>query len=60
MRLNSYDVFINFSDQYKQEYKKSPNPLTKARSNAYKLLANASYGYQGFFGARYYCREAGS
>jgi DNA polymerase elongation subunit (family B) len=22
------------------------------------LLANAAYGYQGFFGARYYCREA--
>ncbi|MDP1729164.1 MAG: DNA polymerase domain-containing protein, partial [archaeon] len=27
-------------------------------SNSYKLLANAAYGYQGFFGARYYCREA--
>lgn len=34
----------------KQEYKKDENPITKARSNAYKLLANASYGYQGFFG----------
>ncbi len=44
--------------KYKAEYKKSPNNLTKARSNAYKLLANAAYGYQGFFGARYYCREA--
>jgi DNA polymerase elongation subunit (family B) len=32
--------------------------MLKARSNAYKLLANAAYGYQGFFGARYYCREA--
>ena len=43
---------------YKQEYKKNPNGYTKARSNAYKLLANASYGYMGFFGARYYCPEA--
>jgi DNA polymerase elongation subunit (family B) len=42
----------------KQEYKKNPNNYTKARSNAYKLIANAAYGYQGFFGARYYCREA--
>ena len=32
--------------------------LSKARSNAFKLLANATYGYQGFFGARYYCPEA--
>ncbi len=44
--------------QYKKELKKKPNPIKKARSNAYKLLANSSYGYQGFFGARYYCREA--
>ncbi len=44
--------------QYKSEYNKNPNPFTKARSNAFKLLANASYGYQGFFGARYYCPEA--
>ena len=46
--------------QYKAEYKKNPSNLTKARSNAYKLLANSSYGYQGFFGARYYCPEAGA
>jgi len=44
--------------KYKSDYKKSQDNLTKARSNAYKLLANAAYGYQGFFGARYYCREA--
>jgi len=44
--------------KYKAEYKKHPDNLTKARSNAYKLIANAAYGYQGFFGARYYCREA--
>ena len=44
--------------KYKKEYTKNKNPLTKARSNAYKLLANATFGYQGFFGARYYSREA--
>jgi len=49
---------IELRKKYKQEYKKNPTALLKARSNAYKLLANASYGYQGFFGARYYCREA--
>jgi DNA polymerase elongation subunit (family B) len=42
----------------KKEYKKDSNNYKKARSNAYKLIANAAYGYQGFFGARYYCREA--
>jgi DNA polymerase elongation subunit (family B) len=44
--------------EHKQDYKKNPNPITKARSNAYKLLTNAAYGYLGFFGARYYCVEA--
>lgn len=44
--------------QYKRELKEKPDVIKKARSNAFKLLANASYGYQGFFGARYYCREA--
>ncbi|MEM3091479.1 MAG: DNA polymerase domain-containing protein, partial [Candidatus Pacearchaeota archaeon] len=44
--------------KYKQELKSKEDALTAARSNAFKLLANASYGYQGFFGARYYCREA--
>ncbi len=49
---------INLRKQYKRQYNKNKNPITKARSNAYKLLANAAYGYQGYFGARYYCREA--
>jgi len=44
--------------QYKEELKKKPDVIKKARSNAFKLLANASYGYLGFFGARYYCEEA--
>ncbi len=44
--------------KYKQELKDKEDAITRARSNAFKLLANASYGYQGFFGARYYCPEA--
>jgi len=44
--------------KYKKEYFANENPMTKARSNAYKLLANATFGYQGFFGARYYSRES--
>ncbi len=44
--------------QYKHELQQKPDVIKKARSNAFKLLANASYGYQGFFGARYYCPEA--
>ncbi|MEN9626577.1 MAG: hypothetical protein RL557_905 [archaeon] len=44
--------------EYKKELAKNPSPILKARSNAFKLLTNASYGYLGFFGARYYCREA--
>ena len=49
---------IEMRKKYKTEYKKKADNLAKARSNAYKLLANAAYGYQGFFGARYYCRQA--
>jgi len=45
--------------EYKKELKKNPDDNVKrARSNAFKLLANSYYGYQGFFGARYYSREA--
>jgi DNA polymerase I/DNA polymerase-2 len=44
--------------EYKQELKKKDDAVIRARSNAFKLLANASYGYQGFFGGRYHCREA--
>ena len=52
------EEIIKKRKQYKKEYKENSTNLLKARSNAYKLLANAAYGYQGFFGARYYCREA--
>lgn len=44
--------------QYKKELSEKFDNVKKARSNAFKLLANASYGYQGFFGARYHCAEA--
>jgi DNA polymerase, archaea type len=44
--------------KFKKEYMADKNAMKKARSNAYKLLANATFGYQGFFGARYYSREA--
>lgn len=44
--------------KFKAELKEKEDAVKKARSNAFKLLANASYGYQGFFGARYYCEEA--
>ena len=46
--------------EVKKEYNKNPNPISKARSNAFKLIANAAYGYQGFFGGRYYSIEAAS
>jgi len=49
---------IETRKKYKKEYSKDPTNLLKARSNSFKLLANAAYGYLGYFGARYYCREA--
>ncbi|MFA5992613.1 MAG: DNA-directed DNA polymerase [Candidatus Pacearchaeota archaeon] len=52
------EEIIKKRKEYKEEYKKNSTPILKARSNAFKLLANASYGYQGFFGARYYCPQA--
>ncbi|MCH7850972.1 MAG: ribonuclease H-like domain-containing protein [Nanoarchaeota archaeon] len=44
--------------KYKAEYNHDKNLFTRARSNAYKLLANASYGYLAYFGGRYYSRES--
>ena len=50
---------VELRKKYKKELKTDTiNPILKARSNAFKLLANAYYGYLGFFGARYYCVEA--
>jgi len=53
------DIIIR-RKKFKSELKSSSteDAVKRARSNAFKLLANAAYGYQGFFGARYYCREA--
>ncbi len=44
--------------KYKAEYKKDPNRITLARSNAFKLLSASVHGYIGFFGARYYSLES--
>ncbi len=53
------EEIIEKRKKYKKELTKNLEDNTKrARSNAFKLLANSYYGYQGFFGARYYCREA--
>jgi len=46
--------------KYKEEYKKNPSQIAKARSNAFKLLSASAHGYVGFFGARYYSLEASS
>ncbi len=50
--------FIKKRKQYKKEYAEKKDNLSKARSNSFKLLSNAAYGYQGYFGARYYCLPA--
>jgi DNA polymerase I/DNA polymerase-2 len=49
---------VELRKKYKKELKENPDSIKKARSNAFKLLANAYYGYMGFFGARYYSIEA--
>jgi len=42
----------------KAEFKKNPDPITKARSNAFKVLSASVHGYMAFFGARYYSKES--
>ncbi|HEA46411.1 MAG TPA: hypothetical protein ENH99_01375 [Candidatus Pacearchaeota archaeon] len=44
--------------EVKAEYKKNPNQITLARSNAFKLLSASVHGYIGFFGARYHSLES--
>jgi len=44
--------------RFKKEYQKNPNPITKARSNAFKVLSASAHGYIGFFGGRYYSIES--
>ncbi len=53
-----FKKLIEKRKECKKEYKKNPNPITKARSNAFKLLSAAVHGYIGFFGARYYSIES--
>ena len=43
--------------KFKLEYKKNPNQMSNARSNAFKVLSASAHGYIGFFGARYYSKE---
>jgi len=51
---------IDTRKKIKAEIKKNPSPVLEARSYALKTLANATYGYYAFFGARYYSVEAAS
>ena len=44
--------------EHKKAYQKSPDVMTLARSNAFKLLSASAHGYIGFFGARYYSIES--
>jgi len=44
--------------QFKRDFKKNPNTITQARSNAFKLLSASVHGYIAFFGARYFSAEA--
>lgn len=43
--------------EVKNKLKKNRNPIHEAEDYALKTLANATYGYFGFFGARWYCPE---
>jgi len=51
------DIF-NKRKRFKSEYKADPNVITRARSNAFKVLSASVHGYIGFFGARYYSIES--
>ena len=53
------EIFEN-RKKHKEEYKKNPSQMTKARSNAFKVLSAAVHGYIGFFAARYYSWESSS
>jgi len=53
-----FEELIEKRKSAKKEYKQDQNPITKARSNAFKLLTAAVHGYIGFFGARYYSLES--
>jgi len=44
-------------NQLKELYKKKKDPLLAARIYGLKTIANAAYGYLGFPGSRWYCKE---
>lgn len=44
--------------EHKKEYSLNPDPFTKARSNAFKVLSASAHGYVAFAGARYHSKEA--
>jgi len=48
---------IETRKKVKEQLRKKASPILEARSYALKTLANATYGYYGFFGARYYSVE---
>ena len=52
------DRLLNQRKKLKDDLKKKHSPELEARSYALKTLANATYGYYAFFGARYYSIEA--
>ena len=43
--------------KFKKDFQKDPSQITKARSNAFKLLSASIHGYVAFFGARYFSAE---
>lgn len=47
---------INKRNEVRILLKKDKNSILEARSYALKTVANAMYGYMGFFGARWYCK----
>jgi len=44
-------------NRIKEILKEEENPVLEARSYALKTVANSTYGYMGFFGARWYSKE---
>ncbi len=51
------EEIMDLRKKYKKQYKENPNPITKARSNAFKVLSASIHGYIAYFGARYYSYE---
>jgi len=54
---DAIEDLITARDKVKEKLKVKKDAVLLARSYALKTIANASYGYMGFFGARWYSRE---